>query len=135
MEKIIRFQIAKGQPQGVPSLLLNFFANFSLVLLIKKACNKFCWRLKSQKVNKESQKVCFKSIQQMARRKSSLLCLIAGGPNKIHHRGKILRFLKMVGGGGGGRRVFWGHFLIITKWTWGVCSQNFRPTLQLGIKE
>ena len=39
MEKIIRFQIAKGQPQGNASLLLIFFSDFSLVLLIKKACN------------------------------------------------------------------------------------------------
>ena len=35
MEKKNNFQIAKDQPQGVAYLLLNFFANFSLVLLIK----------------------------------------------------------------------------------------------------
>ena len=35
MKKANNFQIAKVQPQGVAYCLLNFFANFSLVLLIK----------------------------------------------------------------------------------------------------
>ena len=46
MKKVNNFQIANVQPQGVPLLLLIFFANFSLallikVLLIKKACTTF----------------------------------------------------------------------------------------------
>ena len=35
-EKANNFQEAKVQPQGVGWLLLDFFSNFSLVLLIKK---------------------------------------------------------------------------------------------------
>ena len=35
MKKPNNFQIAKVQPQGVVKPFLDFFANFSLVLLIK----------------------------------------------------------------------------------------------------
>ena len=35
MKNTNNFQIAKVQPQGVAQHLLNFFANFSLALLIK----------------------------------------------------------------------------------------------------
>ena len=47
MNKVNNFQTAKIQPQGVAYLLLDFFANFSLLLVIKvlhikKACNS--WR-------------------------------------------------------------------------------------------
>ena len=40
------FQEAKVQPRGVAQFLLDFFANFSLVLLIKKACTAYpkCWK-------------------------------------------------------------------------------------------
>ena len=34
-EETNNFQIAKGQPQGFTLLLLAFFANFSLTLLLK----------------------------------------------------------------------------------------------------
>ena len=36
MKKANNFQIAKVQPQGVTSLLLNFFASFSQMLLVKE---------------------------------------------------------------------------------------------------
>ena len=35
MKKVYNFQITKNQPQGVAWLLLDFFPNFSLALLIK----------------------------------------------------------------------------------------------------
>ena len=40
MKKKNNFQIAKFQPQGAAKLLLNFFADFSLVLLISVAYKK-----------------------------------------------------------------------------------------------
>ena len=46
MKKVNNFQVAKVEPQGDAKLLLDFFANFSLVLLIKvllikKACSAY----------------------------------------------------------------------------------------------
>ena len=51
MKKMNNFQIAKVQPYGVASVLLYFFANFNLallikVLLIKKACMEFSFYIK-----------------------------------------------------------------------------------------
>ena len=38
MKKANNFQIVKAQPLDVALLVLDFFANFSQALLIKKAC-------------------------------------------------------------------------------------------------
>ena len=39
MKETNSFQIPRVQPEVVPQLLFDFFANFTLMLLIKKACN------------------------------------------------------------------------------------------------
>ena len=50
MKKGNNFQVAKVQPQGDTKLFLDFFANFSLVLLTKKACAAYSKTWKAQQI-------------------------------------------------------------------------------------